>query len=574
MTHRAFARPGCAAIVAALSIVLAPAANAWPLASSPGVLVSTSTAIQGNPAITSDGAHGAYVLWLEQPTAGVPTVHAQRLDPLGAIPWATDGIEVSGARCSLDPPRLVSDGAGGAIALWRDFRADTAGDLYAQRLHADGTTAWGATGVAVTTGVLHERYSVAIADGAGGLLVAWQDDREGATQIRVQRVGPDGAILWSAGGVRPGTSAQYQSSPTLGADGSGGAYVMWTENFPYEGRMQHLDASGALLWSSAGELVTSGATWQGPESLVPDGTGGVFAVVSANFSNVPFTQVYVQYVDATGAPHWGTGGSSVSGADLPTFGVHACADGSHGLFIEWERYLNDGTGNAELRMRRVDSAGNGLAGSGRIVGLVQSGYGWFSSSMIPDGAGGTVLAWTDQGPPLGQPVFAQRIDGALDPQWGASAVPLAQSSGVGYRLALTSDGAQGAIAVWLDEGASYQPHPYAAHVAHSGATGPLDVSAPPPAKERLLAAAPSLVRRGETVTFQITHEPDGDARVGVFDAAGRRVRTLRAAAGMAGTTHATWDGRDDAGRNVEPGVYLARLEGTLQDARTRVVVTH
>lgn len=526
-----------------------------------------------SPAIAPDGAHGAFVLWLDVPTVGIPTLHAQRLDALGAIPWAPEGIEVSGARCSLDPPSLVSDGADGAIALWRDFRADTAGNLYAQRLRPEGTGAWGPTGVAVTTGALHERQGSAIADGAGGLLVAWQDDRDGATQVRVQRVGPDGALLWTAGGVRAGVSAQYQYSPVLAADGSGGAYVMWTENSPFECRVQHLDAGGAPLWDAAGKVVISGALSLTPECLVPDGTGGVFAVASAIYDFVPYTQLYVQYVDANGAPQWSATGVSVSGADLPTYGAHACSDGSHGLFVEWERYLNDGTGNAELRVRHLDSVGRGMSGSGKLVAQVVSGFGWFTSSMIADGAGGVVLAWNDASPTTGHPVLAQRVDSSLNLAWGPSAVQLAQSSGMSQRLSLASDGGHGAIASWQDLGENYQPHLYAAHVAQSGATGPLDVPAVAPTAARLLAAAPSLVRPGQSVTFLVSSDQPGSARIGVFDAAGRRVRTLSASSVAAGTTRALWDARDERGRTVEPGIYLARLEGARREARTRVVVT-
>src|SRR5207237_6999905 len=39
-------------------------------------------------------------------------------------------------------------------------------------------------------------------DQAGGLIVAWADRRGGDADIYVQRIGPAGAPLWTAGGVR------------------------------------------------------------------------------------------------------------------------------------------------------------------------------------------------------------------------------------------------------------------------------------------------------------------------------------------------------------------------------------
>jgi len=52
----------------------------------------------------------------------------------------------------------------------------------------------------------------------------------------------------------------------------------------------------------------------------------------------------------------------------------------------------------------------------------------------------------------------------------------------------------------------------------------------------------------------------GTARVDVFDAAGRVVRTLRAADLPPGIHGFTWDGRDTSGAPTAPGVYLYRLE--------------
>jgi len=49
-------------------------------------------------------------------------------------------------------------------------------------------------------------------------------------------------------------------------------------------------------------------------------------------------------------------------------------------------------------------------------------------------------------------------------------------------------------------------------------------------------------------------------RLDVFDLQGRRVRQLIDGQGIAGENRLAWDGRDNAGRAILPGVYLARLE--------------
>ena len=62
----------------------------------------------------------------------------------------------------------------------------------------------------------------------------------------------------------------------------------------------------------------------------------------------------------------------------------------------------------------------------------------------------------------------------------------------------------------------------------------------------------------ETV-LRYTLDRGGHVELMVFDAAGRRVRTLVAKIQAAGPHAATWDGADDGGRAVPAGVYFARL---------------
>ncbi len=65
----------------------------------------------------------------------------------------------------------------------------------------------------------------------------------------------------------------------------------------------------------------------------------------------------------------------------------------------------------------------------------------------------------------------------------------------------------------------------------------------------------------------------GPIRATILDAAGRRVRALEAPVGAAtgGTLSLPWDGRDDAGRPVAPGVYAVRVTTGATTAAGRLV---
>ncbi len=63
-----------------------------------------------------------------------------------------------------------------------------------------------------------------------------------------------------------------------------------------------------------------------------------------------------------------------------------------------------------------------------------------------------------------------------------------------------------------------------------------------------------------------------EARVELFDAGGRRVRTIGGARLDAGAHEFAWDGRDAAGQRVRPGVFLARLIAASRRAEQKLVV--
>ncbi len=87
----------------------------------------------------------------------------------------------------------------------------------------------------------------------------------------------------------------------------------------------------------------------------------------------------------------------------------------------------------------------------------------------------------------------------------------------------------------------------------------LDVPGPPPGAADLpLVVEPNPVRGACVLRFGLA----AGARVAlaIYDAAGRRVRTLVSGPLPAGPALAAWDGRDDEGRALRAGAYFARLE--------------
>jgi flagellar hook assembly protein FlgD len=72
-------------------------------------------------------------------------------------------------------------------------------------------------------------------------------------------------------------------------------------------------------------------------------------------------------------------------------------------------------------------------------------------------------------------------------------------------------------------------------------------------------------------TFQFGLARAGDAELDIFDTQGRLVRRLVRGALPAGAHFATWDGADDSGARVPPGVYSCRLVTSASRFERRLV---
>lgn len=73
------------------------------------------------------------------------------------------------------------------------------------------------------------------------------------------------------------------------------------------------------------------------------------------------------------------------------------------------------------------------------------------------------------------------------------------------------------------------------------------------------------------VILQFRLERDGRTALSIFDAKGRKVRSLADQVRAAGWNAVEWDGKDDKGRAVRAGTYFARLEAAEGQKTEKVI---
>jgi len=207
--------------------------------------------------------------------------------------WHVDGGPVCTADDNQSNPRIVSDGAGGAIITWQDRRDGNAPDIYVQHVLASGATdpTWPANGRALCTGLVQQTNPEIVSDGAGGAIVTWQDTRGNVGfDIYAQHVLASGAVdpAWPANGRALCTAADDQFYPQIVGDGVGGAIVTWNDvragSPDYNIYAQHVLASGAVdpVWPVDGRALCLAGNDQGGGGPAPDGGARVEAGAAAS----------------------------------------------------------------------------------------------------------------------------------------------------------------------------------------------------------------------------------------------------------------------------------------------------
>jgi hypothetical protein len=558
-----------------------PSSAAWPPCGRP---VVTAPRAQVHAAIATDGADGAIVVWQDARSARV-NVFAQHLLANGEVDgaWPAGGRALLTDSLALPPggqtaPAIVPDGAGGAIVAWQDNRSSaTDTDLFAQHVLASGIVDpdWKANGVALCLIAGVQNTFVMVPDGAGGALVAWMDDRPGATvkDIFAQHVLASGIVdpRWPENGLAIGTAPGLQELPAIVEDGAGGAIIAWDDARASAADVdvyaQHVLAAGTIdrAWPADGRALCTAPGGQGGATIASDGAHG--AIVAWTDARIEGTaHIFAQHVFGSGAldPAWPADGRAVSAAAVIEGRPQAVADGAGGVLVNWEGF----TVELNMYLQHVPAAGvvdPVWPPGGRA--LSDSDRQQTFAAIVPDGTGGAIVAWDDSIDVVAQHVLAT---GALDPAYPDTGRAVCDQVANEGDPALVATGGGGAIVAWTDfrNGASSGTDIFALQVLAAGT-----VDAPPPPLPLTIAFAPPRPNPAHgALTLRFALPRAAHVRLAIYDTAGRRVRELAAGTLPAGESAVAWDLRGERGDRVDAGIYVARLEVEGR-ALTRKVVT-
>jgi Secretion system C-terminal sorting domain len=454
-----------ALLVVTLSMVQ-PASAAWPTDPLVNVPVCTADGDQYRQTIVTDGGRGAIVTWQDTRAIGAGA-YAQHLLAGGGVDpaWTANGVALSTA-ATVTFVVITSDSAGGAIAAWEDWRStdSTDIDIYCQHILSSGAVdpAWPVNGRAVCTAIGRQARPRIVADGAGGAIVTWYDYRGNpniTADIYAQHVLASGAIApgWPADGLAICTATGTQVSPIICSDGAGGAIVAWGDQrsgSDLDVYAQHVLQSGSVdaAWPVNGLAVCTAPNNQGTSAIISDGAGG--AIMAWNdFRGGTDFDIYAQHVLAGGTVDsaWPNNGLGVSIEPGDQGGAALAPDGAGGAVVTWYDYRSgtrwDVYAQHVLASGTIDSAwlADGLVVCD--VAIEQP-----IPSIAADPAGGAVITWNDYRSGTAYNVYAQHVqaNGTVDPAWPANGSAVCTNPGGQALPTIAADGAGGGIIAWTD----------------------------------------------------------------------------------------------------------------------------
>lgn len=521
----------------------------WPS----GEKICTAYNEQTYPCLVNDGSGGAIIAWADF-RDGEYDIYAQRIDGDGHVLWEQNGVIVCDAFSSQNFPRIVTDGAGGAIIVWRDERGGGGVHPYAQRIDENGNIQWTNNGIIACNASNEQCHPEIYSDGFGGVLIVFGHNTGSEIDIYAQLVDETGAVQWGSSGVPISTASGIQQRPKVISDGLGGAIVAWQDDNGVWA--QRVDASGTISWSPNGENISAdvmSGCGNGPELATDTVHGAIIVWVGSD------QHIYAQRVDQHGNATWNSGNRiTICSEEWAQTCPKISPDGSGGAVIVWEdlRYLTDHNENA-IYSQKIGFGGDTKWTVNGVDVYSEEGTHRWAPEIVSDGVGGAIVVWEDDRNG-NYDVYYQRLassDGAKM-CFGQDGAYACNSRNNQTLQKIISDGSNGAVITWRDERRPGNRDIYAMRFNSICETYYADAD-DIPINFTLSQNVPNPFNPTTMIRFCLPRAMH--VKLTIYNVKGELIATVLDAHMTEGSKEVKWDAKDARGRSVESGIYLYRL---------------
>ncbi len=338
-------------------------------------------------------------------------------------------------------PKIHAVGDGGAYISWFD-NANGGYDVYLQRIGPDGSEQWSHNGVLVAdrSFTSTQDYDLDV-DLAGNALLIFRDDRSGSTQITVNKVALDGALLWGSSGKQLTSGNAFFAAPQIAVTSDGFAVAGWTADSTIQ--FQRLDGNGNGMWFDDLTLADPDGGTFALADLNTSDNGAVIASWVKSGSFFDPRHIWTQKISAGGSQMWNANHVRVLDSGSLQFGNFPAflPDGAGGAVFAWYT-----TSPLQSYVQRVDSLGNEVFAHNGVEVATMPGRARVNPAVSFNAATQeTFVFWVEQSSNQSQEgVFGQKISSSGIRQWsdnGLEIIPLGSNDLTQVRNQQMGDGA-------------------------------------------------------------------------------------------------------------------------------------
>jgi hypothetical protein len=319
-------------------------------------------------------------------------------------------------------PEVAVDPSGNVVFVWH---GSTGGprDIYVMKLDPEGNPLWGSSDIMVNQySAATQEYPAVAIDSDGYMFIVWQDNRDTNHDIFVQRLSPNGTVLWPSDVmVHQSSPNREQYDPDVAVDSNGNAIIVWRDyrSSDCEIYAQKLDANGNALWDSSDVQVNQETNdYQTYPKVVMDSNDNAIIVWEDDRTD---TDIYAQKLNSSGVAKWGPSDKPVNQNSTGLQKEPDLAVDSNGnAIVVWEDNRN---GNGDIYTQKLDSDGNPQWGSDdKKVNQNSDSASQYSPDVALNSADSAIVVWYDSrdNPTLDLEIYSQKLNSSGGAQWGSS----------------------------------------------------------------------------------------------------------------------------------------------------------
>jgi len=371
---------------------------------------------------------------------GERDLYAQLISPTGEKLWGEHGLLVSNKPDRQEDPVIITTSDNCVIIAWIDFADDKDGNVFAQKLNADGDMLWDSNGVPICEATGVQISLNIVPDEAGGAIIVWNDERLSEVAFYAQRVSSQGQASWQTDGIRIGIVGSIVTSNTFWEDGSNGAIIAF------------LAKDGSNVTNIYSARILAGGTFDWGPSLLTNFTSSnnePGAVRLAPSSNDEFIiaweqkvtsesgsdyEIFMQKIDIDGEKQFADSGINITNDPATQEKPRISASTNGDFFVTWEDKRLDMSGiNPDIFIQKFNNLGNPVWTAPKVAVEMEESQNQVRIASLNDG--GCVLVWQDNRNAsigYGTDVYGQKFDTDGNIVWEANGKALASLEGNQY----------------------------------------------------------------------------------------------------------------------------------------------